>query len=181
MFGTCPLARNGSRTMKMMRIGATVICLVVASSVLGACSTSTTVSKSSHPISTPQGWRTYTYGKARISVPSEWAVERNAVCPINSAPGTLSLGNPKRYSGCPDAHSDDNRVILSSVEHFSSAHFSSQCPAIRVNGLRAYVGPCESSDADGHVSYWIPSLGLTAIGVGADMTVVSRVLHTLRR
>ena len=152
--------------MNMNRIGTTMIWLRVASSVLGACSSTTTsaTSTTDQPDSVPHGWKSHTYGRATISVPSDWEVEPNSSCPIQSAPGTLNLGSPRRYSGCPDGVSFANVVDVSSLP--AGEHLTSSCIAIKVNGLRVYVGPCGSSDAPGNVFDTIPSLGVAAEGVG---------------
>ena len=87
----------------MKRIGTTVASLVISCSVpSGACFSSNRLGdigadKRDFPGTVPQGWKTYTYGSARISVPSDWAVEhRNNICPVRSAPGTLDTAAVKR-------------------------------------------------------------------------------------
>jgi hypothetical protein len=176
--------------MDMKRIGTTVASLVIASSLLGTCfsAIASATMRTSHPASVPRGWKTYTYGKAIISVPSDWAVERNHACPVRSAPGTLNLGTPKRPSECPaPEYLDANTVRLSPL---LPSDLLESCPTISVNGLRVHVGPCGSSDPGGLVYYVIPSLGVQAVGTGTNNenvtgpgtgTVVGRVLHTLRR
>lgn len=176
--------------MNIRRIGTTVAPLVIASIVLGplfSVTTSATL-RSHHPSSVPKGWKTYTYGKARISSTGDWAVERDSDCPIRSASGTLSLGNPKRLSQCPDGFPNANLGMLSPLS--GGDHYNSLCPPIRVNGLDMNVGRCATSDAAGIVIYWVPALGVQAVGTGTNSenvtgpgtgTVVGRVLHTLRR
>ena len=173
--------------MRRSSVSASVALIILVAGALCSCSSTTSTSPNRHD-RVSVGWQTYTYGKARISVPSNWAVEHNDTCPVESAPGTLSLGSPKRYSGCP--HSDDqtNQVILSSVP--AGEPPPSQCPTIKMNGLRVTVGPCGSSDADGAIYYYIPSLGVKAVGLTPGSGTVesrvlqrllSRVLSTLRR
>lgn len=140
-----------------------------------------------HPSSSVlQGWKTYTYGKARISVPRDWAVKHNSNCPDRAAPGTLILGSPNRPSQCngPSVYT----VSLSSLPADADPFLN--CPTITINGLPAKIGPCATSDASGVVIYWIPALGVVAYGTGTQYgdvtgtgtgTVVGRILHTLRR
>jgi len=177
----------------MKRIGTMVVALVLASGVLGAWFSaigSGAERTTSHPVLVPLGWKTYTYGNARISVPNDWAVVRNNNCPVRSAPGTLELGSAMGLlPPCPGGVRDANVVTLGSLPR-GGLHTSSQCARIRVNGLAMLVGPCGSSNAGGIVIYWVPALGVQAVGMGTNSenvtgpgtgTVVGRVLHTLRR
>ena len=135
----------------------------------------------------PDGWKTYTYGKAHISVPNNWVVVRNGDCSIRSAPGTLNLES-SGVPSCPAPPGDANDVTLTSLPQ--GEHFSLRCSET-INGLFASTGPCGgTSDTDGAISYVIPSLGVQAVGEGADDedvtgpgqgAIVGRVLHTLRR
>ncbi len=167
-----------------------VVSLVIAPVLLGAWSPTfaSAAQRTSHPVSVPRGWKTYTYGKARISVPGTWAVEHEDDCPVRSAPGTLSLGIPAAPSVCAALLGAADTVRL--VPLSAPNPFVSLCPTIRVHGLSVKVGPCGSSNAAGVVIYWVPALGVQAEGTGsadenvtgpATGTVVGRVLHTLRR
>jgi hypothetical protein len=164
--------------------------LLITAGVCAGCSTSGSAgAPPSSTIAVPHGWKTYTYGKAQISVPSNWAVMTNYPCPGSRSTGTLYLGPPKGppYASCPADVGQANSVTLTPLP--AGALDQSQC-AIKMNGLRVYVGPCSTSDAAGIVFYDIPSLGLRADGMGGSGenvtgpgtgTVVGQVLHTLRR
>ena len=176
--------------MIMKRIGTTVASMVISFSLLGAWfpTTASAALRTNHPVSIPQGWKTYTYRLLRISVPSDWAVEHvNNTCPVRSAPGTLNLSGSK-ISLCYTGTGNANSVTLLSLP--ADNEYMSLCPTISVNGLAAKVGPCGGSNAAGIVVYWIPALGVQAVGTGTDNenvtgpgtgTVVGRILHTLRR
>jgi hypothetical protein len=176
--------------MDMKRIGTTMVFLVIASSVFGTwfSTVASATMRTSHPASTPRGWKSYTYREARISVPSNWAVEHNEGCPVLSAPGTLQLGPAKGPSSCLPGIRDTNIVSLSPLS--ASDYYALTCPKIEVNGLAIVVGPCTSSNTAGIVIYAIPALGVQAVGSGVGSenvtgpgtsTIVGLVLHTLRR
>jgi hypothetical protein len=176
--------------MKMKRL-ATTTALLIAFSVCGALisTVASATVRTGHPASIPPSWKSYTYGKARISVPSNWVVQHNSGCPVQSAAGTLNLGSPKvPFPSCPTPFRNGNTVSLSPLT--ASDRYSSLCSAIRVHGLRAYVGPCGTSNAAGIVIYWVPVLRVQAVGTGTESvnvtgpgmgTVVGRVLHTLSK
>jgi hypothetical protein len=103
--------------------------------------------------------------------------------------GGRHLGPPKGppYASCPADAGQANSVTVTPLP--AGAPYQLQC-AIKMNGLRVYVGPCSTSDAAGIVFYDIPSLGVRAEGMSGSGdkvtglgtgTVVGRVLHTLRR
>jgi hypothetical protein len=160
--------------------------------LLGAgCSASTTSSggpPSRSTVAIPDGWKTYTYGKAQISVPGDWAIMSNYLCAGLSSSGTLYLGPPKGppYASCPSDSGQGDSVLVTPMP--AGTNDQSQC-TIKINGLRVYFGPCGSSNAAGIVFYDIPSLGIRAVGMGGTSenvtgpgtgTVVGQVLHTLR-
>jgi hypothetical protein len=175
----------------IIRRAATTLALLLIGATVGAA-WSTTTSAGAPPSTTaavPHGWKTYTYGKAQVSVPSDWAVRTNYLCPGSKSTGTLYLGPPKGppYASCPADVGETNSVTVTPLP--AGAPDQSQCP-IKLNGLRVYVGPCSTSDAAGIVLYDIPSLGVRAEGMGGSGenvtgpgsgTVVGQVLHTLRR
>lgn len=176
--------------MSTKRIGATLASLLMAASVLGACSSTSTTATSttSTSVSVPRGWKTYAFKKVRISVPSNWTVERGDRCPNHSVPGMLRLAPPVQGSQqCPATFVNENTVSLRSLP--ARVNSTSLCPPIRINGLQVYVGPCATSDPAGIVLYSVPLLGVQAEGTGTTQenvtgqgagTVVGRVLHTLR-
>jgi hypothetical protein len=165
-----------------------VATLVIASGVFGACSSIPPAPSTTRPpVSVPQGWKNYSYGRATISAPDNWVVQKNTDCPIRTAPGTLNLGTGGGNAPCTTGFVDANAVSLSSLP--SGNGYVSSCPPIKMNGLLVYVGPCSSSDAAGIVLYSIPSLRVQAEGTGISSedvtgpgtgTIVGRVLHTLR-
>jgi hypothetical protein len=106
-------------------------------------------------------------------------------CATHSAQGILVLGAPTLLVNCPVGV---NSIVVAALSP-GDAQAEADCPAVRVNGLDAYVLPCESSDARGIVQYLVPALGIEAVGTGirgenvsgpGTKTVVGQVLHTLR-
>ena len=185
---TCRPGRRKS-SMNTKWIETTLASLVICSGVVGSgySTAASATMRETRPDSIPHGWRTYRYGRVRISVPSDWTAVH---CPVLflSAPGTLDLGKPTVPTQCPAGFEDGNTVTLSSLP--PGDYYAALCPTIRVNGLLVHVGPCGSSNPGGMVFYVIPSLGVQAVGTGTNTenvtgpgteTVVGRVLHTLRR
>jgi hypothetical protein len=154
----------------------TVTALLVAAVMCTACPSTTEGSGGSPPSSTltvPTGWKTYTYGKSAISVPSDWAVTGGG-CGVGTAPGTLLLGLPKVLPFCPMDQNGQNEVTLESP---SSPVTSSEALTL-VNGLRAYPIPVGNPGGHLGIGWSVPELGVNARGAGA---IGSEVLHTLRR
>ena len=174
--------------MSVGRAATTLASLLLAASVCAGCSTTSSVgSPPNSSVAIPGGWKTYTYGKAKISVPSDWVVVTNYLCPDTVAPGALYLGPSKNLGEvCPQTPSVDTVTVTPLP---AGAANQSQC-TIKMNGLRVYLGPCSSSNPIGVVFYDIPSLGISAEGMGTSSqnvtgsgtgTAVGQVLHTLRR
>ena len=154
--------------------------------LLAACG-GTTTATSTTTVSIPSGWKTHTYGKAAIAVPSDWAVVTSYVCPEPKGPGTLFLG-PSKNPGevCPAYSFSVNSVTITPLRAGESTG-SSACPTVKVNGLVVYVSPCGNTNPAGITEWTVPSLGVQAaatqaggnfVGSGSS-TVVGRVLHTL--
>jgi len=123
-------------------------------------------------VSVPQGWTSYTYGKAAISVPSSWEVKHDTNCPNTNAPGALLLGYPKGGpEHCP-AYSVVNYVAIFDIPAGSVSGSASQKPTM-VNRVPVFVGFGSSST----IVWTAPSLGVEIIGTGSD---ANRILHTLR-
>jgi len=122
--------------------------------------------------SVPQGWTTYTYGKAAISVPSSWEVKHDTNCPNTNAPGSLLLGYPKGGpEHCP-SYSVVNYVAVIGITAGSVSGSATQKPRM-VNGVPVFVGFGSPST----IVWTAPSLGVEIIGTGSD---ANRILHTLR-
>jgi len=183
-------ARIGSEQMNIRRTGATVVSLVIAASLCAGCST--TSSGGTPPSSTvavPSGWKTYAYGKAKISVPSNWAAVSDYTCPDTVSPGVLYLGPSKNPGDSCPAYPRIDTVTVTPLQPLpAGASYPSLC-SLKMNGLVVFVEPCTSSNPGGIVIYSIPSLGVRAEGTGTSSenvtgsgtgTVVGRVLHTLR-
>lgn len=176
------------------RLGAGLIAVGFLSIVLAACGTtgsaSPTTTTRSAATSTDRGWKTYVYEQAAISVPANWRVVTDYVCPEPRGPGTLFLG-PSKQPGelCPAYSLNVDSVTLTTFPEGISDPGLTSCTPSKVNGLEVYVGPCSSSNSSGVTSWVIPALGVDAqafqrggSSVGKDaITVVGRVLHTLRR
>ncbi len=168
--------------MSIRRAAAALASILLAASVCTGCSTTSSVVPPSSTVPVPRGWKTYTYGKAKISVPRNWAVVTDYTCPDTVAPGVLYLG-PSRNPGevCPFTRNIDTVTVTPLPAGTSD---QSQC-IIKMNGLRVYLGPCGSSNPIGLAFYDIPSLGIRAKGGGSNGqtgpgTVVHKVLQTLR-
>jgi hypothetical protein len=164
-----------------------VATLVIASGVFGACSSIPPAPSTTRPpVSVPQGWKNYSYGRATISAPDNWVVQKNTDCPIRTAPGTLNLGTGGGNAPCTTGFVDANAVSLSSLP--SGNGYVSSCPPIKMNGLLVTLDHA-AAVTPGIVLYSIPSLRLQAEGTGITSedvtgpgtgTIVGRVLHTLR-
>jgi hypothetical protein len=176
--------RSGIRPASLL-----IAAILLIAVILGAaCSLTTTTTGTSATHLVPRGWKTYTYGRARISVPNDWAVVTNYNCPGSHPLGVLYLGPPQDPSAsCPFSGSQ-NSVTVTSIAS-GATYQSPLCSQIRVNGVRVFVGPCGSSNPGGLVIYWVPALGVEAIGMGiisenvtgpGTGTIVGQVLHTLR-
>jgi hypothetical protein len=178
---------NRKWLMRLRWPGITLALLVVAG-VCGACSTTTTARRapSIPTVSIPSGWKTYTYGKAAIAVPSDWTVVTSYVCPEQKGPGTLFLG-PSKNPGevCPAYSFSVNSVTITPAP----LNTGDACTRlIKVNGLVVYVIPC-ATNAVGITFWTVVSLGVqvaatqaggTIVGTQSS-TVVGRVLHTLHK
>jgi hypothetical protein len=165
--------------------------LVVAAAMCASCTSTTSISGTtsrSSTVAVPPGWKTYTYGKVRISVPKDWAVVTNYACPGSPSVGTLYLGAPKGppYASCPSDAGQGDSVTITPLP--AGVADQRQC-SFKMNGLRVHYGPCTSSNAAGVIFYDIPTLGIRAEGTGGNKenvtgpgtgTVVGRVLHTIR-
>jgi hypothetical protein len=174
--------------MLIYRTGAIlkVAAVALASSACG--SSAVTTARTAQPrdeVTVPGGWKTYNYGKAKVSVPESWQVATHEGCTDGSAPGLLVLGVPDVLVRCPVIVNTVYLLPLSS----GTRDLLAVCPPVKVNGLQVYVGPCGSRNASGLVSYSVPALGIEAVGTGtsgedvtgtATTTVVGQVLHTLR-
>ncbi len=146
--------------------------LALAISTCGGGSPTTSTGSTLPRVSVPQGWKTYTYGKAAISVPSGWEVKHDTNCPNTSAPGALLLGYPKVLEHCPE-YSVASYVAVIDIPAGSVSESAPQ-KATLVNGVPVFVGFASPSTIEGTA----PSLGFEIMGTGSD---ASRILHTLRR
>jgi hypothetical protein len=121
-------------------------------------------------VDVPEGWASYTYSGATISVPKNWTVEHNTNCPLTTASGALLLGFPKVLMNCPSYP-----VSLGLVELYHPTQVDTPASAhIKVNGV-----PVEVIRASPSYTVWsVPSLGIDITGVGSEAV---RIVHTLRR
>lgn len=167
----------------MWRFAFLAFIAVVASACGSTVATTTTSTAPS--VSIPIGWKTYSYGKAKISVPPSWTIASQGGCANGSAAGVLALGAPKSLRNCPEGA---NSIVVSGLSS-GDAQGLSLCPAVRMNELTVHILPCGASSDRGIVQYLVPSLGIEAVGTGSSSenvtgtgtnTVVGRALHTLR-
>ena len=187
-----PLKRSTSRAPPPVRLAALCRSPVAGARSVrfsGECLTIDHDRGPGHGLDTSR-WKTYIYEQAAISVPANWKVVTDYVCPAPYGPGTLFLG-PSREPGvvCQNYALALNSVTLTPVPEGISDPEVTTCSPSSVHGLTVYVGPCGSSNAAGLTWWMIPELGIEAqasesggswVGHGSS-TVVGRVLHTLRR
>jgi len=121
----------------------------------------------------PTGWKSATYGRVTISVPSNWAVKRATGCPNTAAPGALLLGAPATPINCPYYHYPVNRVTVTTIPVGDDTDLPSATSATRINGirvLRLFGSP--------NALEWIaPSVNVEISGSGPQ---AGRIVHTLR-
>jgi hypothetical protein len=181
--GTMQLTK--SRGLRMLMVA------TAAGLVLAGCGRSTAVEAGRHhrasaPIRTittsvpatvavPEGWKTYTYGKAAVSVPGTWQVKRDTNCPNTAAPGALLLGYPKTIEYCPAYQSTASYLAL--IDRTDAAAGSGSTAPEKpemINGVAVYVG----FGSPAALEWTAPSLGIEIIGAGP---LADRIVSTLRR
>jgi hypothetical protein len=179
--------------MRRFRMIAFAIPLFLVGVVLSSCTSTPSASTGRTTQSTtvwiPAGWKSYTYGRARISVPRTWVVMNDYACPEGSPQGVLFLGPPNgAAASCPPNNGFWNSVTIESMPPVSDLT-ATVCPPFRMNHLVVYVGPCGTSNPAGITLWTIPTLGIQAEGIGTPNenvteinrgAVVDRILHTLR-
>jgi len=167
---------------RLLRLFATVLVASILGMALAACSGSTPSSSSAGTSSTPKstvpvpaGWKSYTYEKAEISVPSDWYVGHNTNCPDGQAPGSLLLGFPKVLENCPMIPTGISYVAVTSLPTGDGYRQPPFAPTpVMVNGVPIYEG----GGSPGSLVWAAPSLGVQVAGEGPDTRTI---LHTLRR
>ena len=141
------------------------------SSAASLVSTKMVNATSSRTVAIPRGWRTYSYASALISVPADWAVERNDPCPHSVATGLLVLGSPPGYD-CPEEGPPENHLELT-AEFMTTGPQRSPSAIENINGLQVDIFASTSKELVGDV----PSLGLEISATGSDSR---RMLDTLQ-
>jgi hypothetical protein len=121
----------------------------------------------------PEGWKTYTYGTAAISVPATWQVKRDTNCPNTTAPGALLLGYPKTLQFCPAYQLDTSYVALFSPPGAGSESVGREKPEL-INGVQVYVG----FGSPTALQWTAPSLGIEITATGPLAAII---VATLRR
>jgi hypothetical protein len=169
-------ASIGSEPMSIRRAATTVALLLLAASVCAGCSTTSSVgTPPSSTVAVPHGWKTYTYGKMAIAVPSNWAVKHDTNCPNAAAPGTLLLGLPAVIEQCAAFQYPMSVVTVSQL---SSETSTTSVPVgqkpVTIKGIPVYLGFGSPS----MVQWTVPSLDVQITGTGPDS---SRVIHTLHK
>jgi hypothetical protein len=117
----------------------------------------------------PRGWKTYTYGKAAVSVPADWAVTHNSACPNTTAAGILLLGSST--VSCVDYHYSSTSVAITTMQ--ASAGYVLTNPTM-VNGTPVYV----QFGSPSRIVWVIPSLDVV---VAAAAPNANLILHTIRK
>jgi hypothetical protein len=147
--------------------------LAVLPLLMAACIGSTTTSTTT-TVSIPSGWKTYTYGKMAIAVPSTWVVEHDTNCVDTAAPGALLLGF-SISSQCPASPRPGSYVA---VLQFNPETYPFSLPPpgkpVIINGIPAWGG-LPSPESGGWI---VPSLRVQMSGSGPDS---NRAIHTLHR
>ena len=167
-------ASIGSEPMSNKRAATTLASLLLVASVCAGCSTTSSVG--TPPISTvavPSGWKTYTYGKAKISVPGDWVVKYDTDCPNAAPTGALLLGSSTAPGSCLPFQIPNGVVRVDRLGAKASAWSvpAGQKP-VSVNGIPVYVGYGSPST----IQWTVPSLDVQVTGAGPDS---NRVVHTL--
>jgi len=183
-------ARSTKRRGRVLFVGLVVGLLSI---LLGSCNSTSSASPNTTTRAAtstgPHGWKTYVYEQVAISVPSDWKVITNYVCPEAQSPGTLFLGPSKDPDVfCPEYPLDVDSVTVTSVPEAALPPPQVTCAPISVHGLEVDVEPCSSSDASGDTTWLVSALGIEAQATqgggssvgGGTATVVGKVLHTLR-
>ena len=142
--------------------------------LVAACGGSTTASSTTTTVSIPSGWKTYTYGKMAIAVPSTWAVKHDTNCPNAHVPGALLLGVPPVLMQCVAYQYPATVVTVSQITAGTPGVSSPGQKPVMVNGVPVYVGFGSPSSLE----WAVPSLGVEIRGSGPD---ANRVLHTLHK
>ena len=157
-------------TVRVIRLG---IALTAIALLLVSCGSSTTASTAT--VSIPSGWKTETYGKVAIAVPSNWAVKHGTNCPNAPAPGTLLLGLPAVSSYCAEYQYPKSVVTVWQIKsETSTTNVPTRQTPVTINGIPAYVGFGSPTTL-----YWIvPSLNAQVTGSGPES---SQVMHTLHK
>ena len=154
-----------------------LLAMLVCTQAVAESATAATVNKPSpRPVvSIPTGWKTYTYGKASISVPRSWAVKRNQICPNTSAPGSLMLGFSKAGYDCTAYIYPKSWIRIETVSKLSDAGsvFTGGRPHQTVNGVPVIVG----FGSPATLAWYAPSLQVELTSWGPN---AARIFHTLR-
>lgn len=89
------LTSSAARLARVIRLLVGLASLTLVISACGGGSTTKLTGSTLPSVSVPQGWKTYTYGKAAISVPISWEVKHDTNCPNTNAPGHYSSDTRK--------------------------------------------------------------------------------------
>ena len=104
----------------------------VLSVALCACGTAESASTATThaAVSVSGGWKTYVYEQAALSVPANWKVVTDYVCPEAKGPGTLFLG-PSKQPGdvCPEYSLERG---LSDLDHAPRGNVRSRAEPLSV-------------------------------------------------
>jgi hypothetical protein len=124
--------------------------------------------------SVPEGWKTYTYGQAAISVPGSWEVKRDSNCPNTAAPGALLLGYPKTLEYCLAYRSTASYVaLIDATDGSGSGSTASGEKPEMINGLPVYVG----FGSPAALEWTVPALGIEITGTGPLADSIVATLH----
>jgi len=161
-------ARHSRRALGGLLAAATLPLL------LAACGSSTTASTTTTTVSIPSGWKTYTYGKMAIAVPSSWVVKHDTDCPNAGPAGALLLGSSTAPASCLPTQIPSSvvRVERLSGETSATAVPVGQKP-VSINGIPVYLGFGSIT----FVQWTVPTLNVQITGTGPDSNQVMHTLH----
>ena len=147
-----------------------MVTAVIVAILLAACGTST-ASPPTTTVAVPRGWKTYTFEKAAISIPADWAVGNND-CGDYQGPVTLILGHPKGAMACPAISRSSTNTNTTIVDVASMSDTSAPTNTM-VNGEPVDIG----FGSPIAIQWNAPTLG---VRISASGPLANRILHTLR-
>ena len=156
------------------RVLGSLLALMVSPLLMAAWGSSKTASTTTTDVSIPSGWKTYTYGKMAIAVPSSWVVKHDTDCPNAAPAGALLLGSSTAPGSCLPTQIPSSVVT---VERLSGETSATAVPVgqkpVSINGIPVYLGFGSIT----RVQWTVPTLNVQITGTGPDSNQVMHTLH----